>query len=253
MTIRKIDAKQLLKDVKGGQDDQSLTEKYGLSPRELLKVLTRLVLRGFMLPAELAQRKSLLKAARVPRQRQVSLKNIIQDIRSGMGDIDLQRKYGLSAKSFLRLVDRLVDTEALSPEEAQGVTSKEMAERPARGQTRRAHLKVPVPIYDVSSSAVGLLRDISKEGFRVAGIAAAVGERRSFRIPVDLYMNAEPLVVTGECRWVETRGHDHNFVVAGFQMANCSKSDERIIREFMGWLLFSDSGHWEVMEERKTS
>ncbi|MBI5569439.1 MAG: PilZ domain-containing protein [Desulfomonile tiedjei] len=253
MTIRRIDAKQLLKDVKAGRDDGSLSEKYGLTPRELLKVLTRLVLKGFMLPAELAQRKSLLKAARVPRQRQVSLKDIIHDIRSGMGDIDLQRKYDLSAKSFLRLVERLVDTEALSPEEAQGVSSQEMAEKPARGQSRRAHLKVPVPIYDVSSSAVGLLRDISKDGFRVAGIPVAVGDLRSFRIPVDLYMNAEPLVVTGECRWVEARGQGHNYVVAGFQVTNCSNSDERIIREFMGWLLFSDSGHWEILDERKTS
>ena len=253
MTVRRIDAKKLLEDVKAGRDDRTLAERYSLSQRELLKVLTRLVLQGFMLPAELAQRKSLLKAAQVPRQRQVSLKDIIQDIRSGMGDIDLQRKYNLSAKSFLRLVDRLVDTEALSPEEGERVSSHEKPEKPARGQSRRAHLKVPVPIYDVSSSAVGLLRDISKEGFRVAGIQSEVGERRSFRIPVDLYMNAEPLVVAGECRWVETRGLDHNYVVAGFQMMDCSKSDEKIIKEFMGWLLFSDSGHWEIMEERKTS
>ena len=75
-----------------------------------------------------------------------------------------------------------------------------------QGPTWRVH----VPIYDIGSGAIGVLRDISETGLRVAGIESKVGQVKTFQIPIDMFMQADPLLIIAECKWVEIKGKTRN-------------------------------------------
>ena len=57
-------------------------------------------------------------------------------------------------------------------------------------------MAVRVPIYDMGSGAIGVLRDISETGLRVAGIESRVGQAKAFQIPIDMFMQADPLLLS---------------------------------------------------------
>jgi len=63
---RQIRAAEFLSDIRAGMDDSGLMHKYGLSAREVLKVMSKLIWAGLMSPAELAQRRSLAKTVYMP-------------------------------------------------------------------------------------------------------------------------------------------------------------------------------------------
>ena len=75
-----------------------------------------------------------------------------------------------------------------------------------------------MPIYDLGTGSIGILRDISEKGLRVAGIDARVGQARTFQIPIDLFMQADPLLILAECKWAKPTGKIKEYVVAGFEI-----------------------------------
>lgn len=66
MVKKKINAKELLSDIRAGMDDESLMSKYGLSNRGVLLAMNRLIWAGLMLPSELVERRSLAKTVYMP-------------------------------------------------------------------------------------------------------------------------------------------------------------------------------------------
>ncbi len=224
-------------------------QKYELSPQALLKAMTKLVWDGLMPPSGLARRKSLIKGVLKGRQRRIVAKEVVQDLRSGMRETDLMEKYRLSPKGFQRLLERLVDSGVISHPELYEISESYRSKIDGfRGRRHnRAYLTVPLPIYDTQSFASGLLRDVSREGFRVVGMDATVGEVKTFEIPLDIFMQADPLLVVGECRWVARRGQDKKYIVAGYKMTNFSVNDENAVRKFITSLLFTESGEWQTM------
>ena len=63
---RQLKAAEFLSDIRAGMDDAGLMHKYGLSAHEVLKVMSKLIWRGLMSPAELEQRRSLAKTVYMP-------------------------------------------------------------------------------------------------------------------------------------------------------------------------------------------
>ncbi len=249
MGKRQIKANQIVTDIVEGMDDEGLMQKYELSPQALLRTMTKLVWDGLMPPSGLARRKSLIKGVLKGRQRRIVAKDVVRDLRSGVRETDLMEKYGLSPKGFRRLLERLVDSDVVSHSELYEMSASYKAKIDGfKGRRHnRAYLTVPLPIYDTQSFASGLLRDISREGFRVVGMDATVGEVKTFEIPLDIFMQADPLLVIGECRWVARRGQDKKYLVAGYRMINFSVDDENAVRKFISSLLFTESGEWQTM------
>jgi hypothetical protein len=249
MGKRQIKADQIVTDIGAGMDDEGLMHKYELSPQALLKAMTKLVWDGLMPPSGLARRKSLIKGVLKGRQRRIVAKEVVQDLRSGMQEPALMEKYRLSPKGCQRLLERLVDSGVISHSELYEISESYRSKIDGFNGRRhnRAYLTVPLPIYDTQSFASGLLRDISREGFRVVGMDATVGEVKTFEIPLDIFMQADPLLVVGECRWVARRGQDKKYIVAGYKMTNFSVDDENAVRKFITSLLFTESGEWQTM------
>ncbi|MCL4540294.1 MAG: PilZ domain-containing protein [Bacteroidetes bacterium] len=189
------------------------------------------------------------------RKRQINGRYVIDDLRSGLTDRELQIKYCLSANSLCRIFEKLVDRGTMSHSEL-SERSPLYSLRTSYKESRtypRADLAVNVPIYDLSTGSAGILRDISERGFRVAGIDARVGRTSTFQVPVDTFLRADPLLMVAECKWAKTRRKIKEYVVAGFEIIDLSMQDSNTLQDFMSVLLLSESGHWKTLSSTGNS
>jgi c-di-GMP-binding flagellar brake protein YcgR len=181
-------------------------------------------------------------------KRQINGKDILNDLRSGMAAWELQAKYILSAKSLQAIFNKLVERGAISHLELYEMSSfyRDRIDR-IRGRAHpRADLAVYVPIYDIGSGVSGVLRDISETGLRVAGVTSSVGQAKTFQIPIDTFMQSDPLLIIAECKWVEIKGRRKMYPVAGFEIIDLPGRDSEILRNFIKFLLLNESGEWET-------
>lgn len=61
-TRRKINARQVLADIRSGMDDEQLMIKYDLQPRQLQNVLRQIINAGLATPLEMSNRLSITKS-----------------------------------------------------------------------------------------------------------------------------------------------------------------------------------------------
>jgi hypothetical protein len=181
--------------------------------------------------------------------RQINGRQVVNDLRSGMSEEELQAKYQLSAKGLQSIFEKLVDRDAISHAELceRSLLYKGTTDLTKVRKYRRVDLKIRVEIYDVNASATGILRDISEKGLRVAGIESSVGQVKTLQIPIDMFMQADPLLVIVECKWIETKGKTKRYPVAGFEIMDLSERDRKALRDFMGVLVLGESGEWKTI------
>ncbi|MGO9568253.1 MAG: PilZ domain-containing protein [Desulfomonilaceae bacterium] len=179
----------------------------------------------------------------------LNAKEILADIKAGMNNTALMEKYRLSEKGLQSLFKKLVILKAISHSELyqRSKSSRERIDHIRNRKSPRARLTIRVPIYELESGDEGILRDISEAGMRVAGVEARVGQPKTFQIPVNMYVESDPLLVRAECKWVELRQGGKEYFVAGFEITHVSESDSETLQNFIGWLLFSESGQWQTI------
>jgi len=179
-------------------------------------------------------------------KRTISANSISEDIRSGLSETELMAKHGLSLKGLQRLFKALVHAKIVTPEDLyeRFASYRQRIDQLKQRQARRVSLSVRLPVYDVSSARYGILRDISETGLRVAGIEYEVGDVTTLQLPIDSFMNADPLLVLAKCRWVSEKGTKNKYFVAGFELVDLTSTDRKILNEFINLLTLSDSGQW---------
>jgi hypothetical protein len=182
-------------------------------------------------------------------KRRINAKGIVDDLRSGNTDAELMEKYGLSSSALQAVCQKLVARQAISQSELyeRSQLYRQRADQINARRSPRADLSINVPIYDLHASAAGLLRDISETGLRVAGIEVTVGQIKKFQIPIDTFMQTDPLLVVAKCVWEKTKGKNRRYPVAGFEIMDLSEKDRKGIREFIKLLLLSKSGEWQTL------
>ncbi|HMK35091.1 MAG TPA: PilZ domain-containing protein [Desulfomonilaceae bacterium] len=182
-------------------------------------------------------------------KKQVPARAVVSDIRAGFGDNGLRAKYSLSQRGLGRLFKKLLTSNLITHDELYrgSCLYKENIDRIMSRFRPRADLSVKIPIYEVTSGSVGLLRDISETGLRVAGIQAAIGDEKTFQIPIDMFIRADPLLVIAECRWVKIKSKNRQYPVAGYELKAVSEADANVLRDFIEFLLMSKSGEWQVL------
>jgi hypothetical protein len=167
-------------------------------------------------------------------KRRINGRNILNDLRSGMADWELQVKYKLSSQALETIFRQLVARNAIS--HAELYESSPFYKDRSDGIKPRAHcrsdLPLYVPIYDMEDSTTGVLRDISIKGLRVAGIEASVREVKTFQLPIDMFIQSAPLAIKAECKWLDEKGKITPYLVAGFEIISLSESDSKLLNEF---------------------
>ena len=119
------------------------------------------------------------------KRRQINGTKVINDLRSGMTDRELQVKYGLSTNGLCTIYEKIVDRGAIghselsrwSPLYTLRTHYKESRSYP------RADLATNVPIYDLGTGSIGILRDISEKGCGWQVLMQVSGKPQPFRFP----------------------------------------------------------------------
>jgi predicted RNA-binding Zn-ribbon protein involved in translation (DUF1610 family) len=127
-----IDAKEARDNIRSGMSDTALMEKFRLSPKGLHSLLNKLVASGAMSKTELVR--LLPKAMKLdvmsdetggpaspllPPAKEVNAYEAARDIRSGMSNGDLMKKYGISPSGLEDLFEQLVGEALILPSEIQ--------------------------------------------------------------------------------------------------------------------------------------
>jgi uncharacterized protein (DUF433 family) len=144
---RKVNAKEVLKDLRSGMDDAALMERYNLSSLGFESLFTKLLKTGlitqeefddrmmpfggtmtigedmeaFALPAkEQEDRGPAVQAAGLRKKKwrpPVKARDMVNDIRDGLNDAQLMEKYDLSAKGLQSVFTKLLEANALRRQE----------------------------------------------------------------------------------------------------------------------------------------
>jgi PilZ domain len=177
-------------------------------------------------------------------KRQIDGKLVINDLRSGLRDRDLQVKYKLSSYALLTVYRKLLAHNAISHSELceRSPLYKERIHPARQRKYHRVDLHIPIKICDVQTSANGILSNVSEKGLRIAGIKATIGDVKIFEIPLDVLMQTNSLVIAARCKWIESMGRNQKYLAAGFEIADLSERDSKILKDFMRFLVLNESG-----------
>jgi PilZ domain len=153
-------------------------------------------------------------------RRKIKANEFIKDIRSGMNNAALMKKYRLSSDGIQTLMQRLLDAKAMTKKELQDRLQPEGAVGGAKGSraSERVYLDLPLTIYDAEHTAIrGTVLDLTEQGLRVVGIESKVDETRKFSIFADEFIGISPLNLEVVCRWVNNEDEPDS-LVAGFEI-----------------------------------
>lgn len=161
----------------------------------------------------------------MPRKRIIHARDIVNDIRAGLTDDELMRKYRLSAKGLQSTYEKLMQNRIMTVHEIYGqprsvgddtVIVHDMRDLP------RHYLTVDIPIQVADDPNVeGLLRDITERGLGIRGIAVNVEEVKSFVIGSQAFLKIPDIKFEAKCLWSEP-GKPVDRWRAGFQITRIS-------------------------------
>lgn len=159
----------------------------------------------------------------------VNAATILKDIRSGMGDIPIMEKYGISPRLYSRILETLKRSGALSLTDLAGrlPTETTTPEGSSKRERKRHCLLYPISVHDANDPRnQGTLNDISEAGFKVAGLNVDVDEIGTYLIGANARALHSPVTVDAICRWVTTE-EDTGDRLAGFEISNVLGDGQR--------------------------
>jgi|GEM_PF-962493 len=179
-------------------------------------------------------------------KRKISATQVVRDIRSGITKEGLQEKYKIALHRVEKLFKRLVAANAITESElAEKYPSyKEAIAGINQSRNRRVLLPFELIVYDITTSSIGLVRDISETGLRVAGINCNVGDERTFQLPVDIFVEADPLLIVAKCMWAKVRRKTMIYYTAGFEITDIADDDRLVLKTFVELLSILKSDHF---------
>lgn len=177
----------------------------------------------------------------MPSKRKIQAVDLVRDIRDGMSELDLMRKYRVSATGLYELFEKLVEAKALEPHElCRGMAGREESVvldnvdvllQEMRKSTRHL-VNTPLSIYDARFPSIkGRLRDVSKGGVGLEGVYTEVGETRIFVISPLGATEFKPFIFEAVCRWFKES--DTGDSTAGFEFVGMSEQSSNELKTLL--------------------
>lgn len=175
-------------------------------------------------------------------RRTIKAKDIVNDLRLGMTNVELMEKYQLSTRGLTSIFTKLMDAKAVKKREIAGRVP--LADDTVNlGQMRclpRNYLVFRLPVSDVNNFGMeGSVRDITERGVQTAGIAAKAGEIKELCVQADELADIRPFVFEAECKWSKPETQNEQ-CVAGFQISSISSESLAELRELIRVLTLAD-------------
>ncbi len=244
----KIVVSDVVRDIRSGMSDTALMEKYRLSAGGLQKLFTELTDNGDLQESEPVHREAIAPGTvvldsvteeRIPAEGKqkpvISAKEAVAAIRSGVDDLALMRKYGISAKGLASLFRKLLDSGRITPEEMYANVGRSAGSGTYElvREWPRHYITVPLPVFEIDRpDDKYLLRDITEKGIGITGIDVKAGDSKTFIIPADAPAKTENIWLEATC--IET---DENYADglqrAGFQITRISEESLLSLKELV--------------------
>lgn len=176
------------------------------------------------------------------KRRIIKASHLIADIRNRVSDFELMEKYQLSLDQLEEILEKLVERQTLRREELQerGAHYDDPENRILTRRTSRYYLKTPLIVKDLDDPfGIGIITDLSEEGFRTRYFAADLDERRSLHLSVQNMPDIEPVAVTAVCRWTRLNA-ETEVVEAGFEIVHLAEEMRPRIRKIIMRLSMGD-------------
>ena len=158
-------------------------------------------------------------------KRKIKAKDIVDDIRQGVTDSQLMRRYGLSVKGLQSVFTKLVQAKAILPGELfdrAPVLAEDSVTVESIRRDPREKLEISIHVSDAADSKQeGILRDLSLAGIGVRGIETRKGEVRTLAVTASQMFPVDIFSFDTICRWVK-RKRSEGIVDAGFEITNIS-------------------------------
>jgi uncharacterized protein (DUF433 family) len=215
---REINAKAVLRDIRGGIDDAALMEKYKLSPAGLNSLKTKLT------NANLLQAK-----------RQINIDPIIKDLKLGMTEPDLMQKHQLTFLELQEIFRRLEEIGLLTPEEIRNFNF--LSDPIADAKT--LFPLISISVYDSRDSEIlGELLYVRGDTIGLRGLAGTLGTTQVLVLQSEGFQQSKPLVFDAKC--VATGApSEHGTAVLEFKISNIAPCVMREVRELTSTCMVS--------------
>ena len=172
----------------------------------------------------------------MPHRRIIKARDVVADIRSGMGKSALLEKYRLSEKGFDKVCGQLVDAGVIEAYEIPQMRSLHcsLIKAEAIRALDRYYLDFDLPVYeDRRPETKGKVRDITLEGIGVSGLKAVVGETKKLVVPRVQVGGYEPFEFQAVCRWSKDKPVADD-CQAGFEITSIAESDLQQLSRLIG-------------------
>lgn len=153
-------------------------------------------------------------------KRKIQITEIVSDFRSGMTDMDLMAKWGLSSAGLQSVFRKLLKLKAIEKAEMEG-RYPEFTDTVDLAQLRelpRNYVVFLIPVSDTEDPSMqGEIEDITEKGLRVRGAPDTVGTKRRLFIPAEEFHGISGFQFTAECRWVNPAESPEN-AISGYEI-----------------------------------
>lgn len=152
----------------------------------------------------------------------IALKEIVADIRSGVGDVIIMEKYQISPSVLLKVKQSLA--KLLSPDPMEKSRVQPKSGTLIKRKSPRHHVCYRIPVRDANNPQnVGTINDISKCGLQLQGIAARAGQTLSLLVLADSFQVHALFGFEAVCCWATREAEGES--VAGFAIRKISGKD----------------------------
>ncbi|MFH0822360.1 MAG: hypothetical protein V2B18_06375 [Pseudomonadota bacterium] len=177
-------------------------------------------------------------------RRKINTRDILADIRAGLGDIPIMEKHNLTPAQLGAILKRLEEAKAIQSVDLEwhAAHKPKPADWRQKRATRRNYLFLTMSICDAGTNGeCGLLNDITEKGLQVMGINVKPGEKVDFLLRSAELTVDTPFVFQALCRWV-SRDHVTKQPIAGFEITSISPEARVELRKVIIMLTLQDSG-----------
>ncbi|MDQ7783441.1 MAG: response regulator [Desulfomonilaceae bacterium] len=247
--LREISAHEFLRCVKSGMSDPELMERFNLSGEGLLDLLSQMGTVGKIDQRDLDERASLAPqtvAVDIDRSDTkegdkpvIGVGEAVECIRSGMDDVALMKRFGISAKGLSSLFRKLVEAGFLAPEEFYGRPRADHEFVLDMRDTHRRHLAVTTQIWEVTRpDAKGWLLNVTERGLGTSGLMAHVGDVKEIVIDAGNYVKiGGGIRAKVRCVWSDSQDPDGR-PNAGFQIIEIDEDALDALKDLIKRLTF---------------
>lgn len=162
-------------------------------------------------------------------KKQIRIKEIVKDIRSGLPDSELIEKYRISAKGLQSVFMKLLEAQAVTDEDLKnrmqfyddtGTLDFENLQF-ASGQS----LTCLVTVFDHSNPEIrGSICEIQENGFMIDGIESTTGDIKKFVVAANDFFQIDSFTLEAVCKWSRNESPDDSRVSA-YEITDISKED----------------------------